>query len=109
MRQRAILRCRGDAGDGGQHFFGHHGDDVVDFAAPLRRKQRGEALILQIAAEQGADPGSGDTKRMAGGGIAGQHEDIAEQLAHRAWLDLAAVRRTGAGALVVPICEKLAA
>ncbi len=46
---------------------------------------------------------------MAGGCIVGQHEDIAEQLAHRAWLDLAAVRRTGVGALVVPICEELAA
>jgi len=62
-----------------------------------------------IAAEQGADPGSGDPKRMAGGRIVGQHENIAEQPAHRAWLDLAAVRRTGAGALVVPIREELAA
>ena len=71
-------------------------------------KQRRKASILQIAAEQGADPGAGDAKRIAGGGVIGQHEDIAEQFAHRAGLDLAAVRRARVAALFVPICEKLA-
>ena len=36
MRQRAILRGRGDAGDSGQHFFRYHGDDILDLAAAFR-------------------------------------------------------------------------
>ena len=56
-------------------------------------EQLGKALILQIAAEQGAEPRAGDTKRIAAGLIAGQHEDVAEQLAHRIGIDVAAVRR----------------
>ena len=109
MCRGAILRSRGDAGDGGQHFFRYHGDDVPDIAACFRRKQRGKAPVFQIAAEQGADPGAGDAEGMAGRTVIRQHEDIAEQFAHRSGLDLAAVRRTRGAALLVPIREELAA
>src|ERR1700682_5595598 len=109
MRARAILRRRGDAGDGGLHFFRYHGDDILDLAAAAWGEQRGKAPVLQIAAEQGADSGSGDAKRITGGGVIRQHEDIAEQFAHRAGLDLAALRRARAGARVLPIRESVAA
>ena len=65
--------------------------------------------VLQVAAEQGADPRSGDAKRIAGLVVVGQHEDVAEQFAHRAGFDLAAVRRPRIAALRVPIGEELAA
>ena len=106
---RAVLRGRGDAGDRGQHFFGDDRDDVLDLAAAVGCEQRRKAAILQVAAEQGANPRPGDAKRVAGGCIVGQHEDVAEQSAHRARLDLAAVRRPRVAALVIPIGEELAA
>jgi hypothetical protein len=40
--------------------------------------------------------------------VVGQDKNIAEQFAHRAGLDLAAVRRPGDAALVVPIGEEFA-
>ena len=64
--------------------------------------------MLQIAAEQGADPGSGDAKRVAGIVVVGQHEDVAEQLAHRAGLDLTALGRARRATFRIPIGEKLA-
>ena len=38
--------------------------------------------------------------------IVGQHEDIAEQLAHRVGIDVATVRRPRMAAFAVPICEE---
>ena len=109
MRGAAVLRCRGDAGDGRQHFLGDIADDVLDLAAALGRKQCGEAEVFQIAAEQGADAGAGDAKRIARLIVVRQHEDIAEQLANRARLDLAAVRCPRVPAFCVPIGEKFPA
>ena len=68
----------------------------------------GEAGVLEVAAEQGADPRAGDAKRVAGVVVVGQHEDVAEQFAHRTGFDLAAVRRARIAAFRVPIGEKLA-
>ncbi len=56
MCRLAVFRGRGDAGDRAEQFFGDDGDDFLDFVAAVRRKQRGKALVLQVAAEQGADP-----------------------------------------------------
>src|SRR5260221_494332 len=66
MRRRPVVPRRGDAGNRRQHFLCDVSDDVLDLAAAVRREQRGEARILQVVAEQGADPRSGDAKRVAG-------------------------------------------
>jgi hypothetical protein len=68
-----------------------------------------KASILQIAAGQGANARAGDPKWITGCCVIRQHEDVAEQFAHRARLDLAAVRRPGAAALFVPIGEEFTA
>ena len=109
MRGRAVFRGRGDAGNRGQHFFGDVTHDVLDLAAALWGEQRREAAVLEVAAEQGADPGSGDAKGVAGFAFVSQHEDVAEQFAYRTWFDLATVRRARIAAFCVPIGEKLAA
>ena len=67
-----------------QRLFGDDGDDVLDLAAAVVGEQRGKALILEVAAEQGANPGARDAEREAGLIITGQHEDVAEQLANGA-------------------------
>jgi hypothetical protein len=68
-----------------------------------------EKLVSFRCAEQGADPRSGDAKRVGSQVVVGQHEDVAEQFAYRAGLDLAAVRRPRIAALRIPIGEELAA
>src|SRR5271165_5193752 len=109
MRDGAVLRGRGDAGDRRQHFFGDVADDVLYFAPAFGCKQAGEALVLQIAAEQGRDARSGDAEGIAGIAVVGQHEDVAEQFAHRAGLDIAAVGRARIAALAIPISEEFPA
>src|SRR6185437_12921697 len=79
MRRRTVLRGRGDAGHRGQRLFGHDRDDVLDLAAAVRREQRRKAAILQVAAEQGANPRPGDAKWVAAGCIIREHKDVAEQ------------------------------
>src|SRR4051812_5599461 len=109
MRGPAVFQGCGEAGDRSQHFFGDVSDDVLELASALFRKQRREARILDVTAEQGGDAGAGDAERKAGLIVIGQHEDVAEQLAHRAGLDLAAVGCARMAAFCVPIGEKLTA
>jgi hypothetical protein len=106
MRRFAVFRGRGDAGDRGQHFFGDVRHDVLDLAAALWCEQRREAGVLDVAAEQGGDAGAGDAEGKAGLIVIGQHEDVAEQLAHRGGLDLAAVGGARMAAFCVPIGKK---
>ena len=87
--------------------FGHHRDDVLDLAAAVLDEQPRKAPILQVATEQGANPGAGDAEGVAGSSVVGQDEDIAEQLAHRAGLDRAAVGRALSRTFLIPIREKL--
>src|SRR6185437_12850002 len=70
-------------------------------------KQGRKALVLHVATEQCADAGAGDTKGIAR--FAGEHEDVAEQFAHRIGIDVAAVRRTAIAASAVPIGEEFPA
>src|SRR6478609_851618 len=108
MRGRAVTSGRRDAGDGGKHFFGNVGDNVFDLAAAFGCEQRGEAGVFQVAAEQGGYARPGHAKRVTGVIVVGQYEDVAEQIAHGARLDLAAVRCACIAAFRVPICEELA-
>ena len=78
-----------------------------DLAPGLGCEQLGKTPILQIAAGQRAEPRAGDTKRKTAGLIAGQHEDVAEQLAHGIGIDVAAVRCTRFAASLVPIGKEL--
>src|SRR2546430_4053743 len=103
MRERTVFRGRADAGNCCQHLFGDAADDILDFAAAVRRKQTGKTLVLEVAAEQRANARSGDAEGIAGIAIVSQHEDVAEQLAHGAGLDIAALGSARIAALVVPI------
>ena len=79
------------------------GDDFLDLAPGFRRKQRGKTVVLHVVAEQGADAACQRRERDSRpGSVVGQHEDVAEQFAHRAGLDLAAVGRACFAALVCP-------
>jgi hypothetical protein len=65
-------------GNSSKRFFGDIADDILDFASALGRKKAGETLVLQVAAEQGRDARSGDTERVTGVAIIGQHKNVAE-------------------------------
>jgi hypothetical protein len=108
MRGRAVFGGRGNAGNRRQHFLGDVAYDLLDLAAAVRCKQGREAGVLEVAAEQGRNPRAGNAKRVAGVVVVGQHEDVAEQVAHRIGLDLAAVWRPRVAALGIPIGEELA-
>src|SRR5690349_9385903 len=102
MRDRTVVASCANAGYGRRHLLGYHRDDLLDLATRLCREQRGEALILQVAAEQRANPGTGDPKRVTGGCIVRKHEHVTEQFTYSVWLDIAALRRRRSGALLVP-------
>src|SRR5437868_8740293 len=103
MRERAVFRDRADAGNCCQHLFGDAADDILDLAAAVRRKQTRKTLVLEVAAEQRANARSGDAEGIAGVASVRQHEDAPEQLAHGAWVDIAALGGARIAALVVPI------
>jgi hypothetical protein len=74
----------------------------------LRRPQVEKADALELAAEQGADAGPGDTEVVVGAGIAAKDEGVGEHVADGARLDLGALGRQPDAAPLVPVFEQLA-
>src|SRR5581483_4304195 len=105
----AVGRCRSQAGHRRQDIFGNRGDDVGNVTAMSPGEQRREARILYVVAEQCADPRAGDAERVGGRIVIGQHEDVAEQLAQRGRIDVAAFGRARLASLALPIGEELTA
>ena len=75
---------------------------------PASHRSR-KRLVLQLAAEQRADARAGEAERMAREAVEFENEHVAERLADRARLDLAALRRGPCSAPRGPIAEQLAA
>src|SRR5581483_196195 len=79
--------------------------NVLHLPAAVACEQGEQALVLQIAAEQCADPGARDAERKAGMAVGSEHENVAQQVPDVAGLDRAAIGRPLAGAFAVPIGE----
>src|SRR4051794_32636119 len=109
MRLAAVLTRGGETGDGAEGLVGNDGGDLLDLAAARSGEQRRKALVLEVAARKRADAGAGDAERKAEFRLAGQYEDVAEQLAHGGRIDIGPVGGPRSAALVVPICEECAA
>ena len=109
MRPAAVLARGDDAGDSAERLVGDDGCDFLDFAAAGLGEHRRKALVLEIEACERTDAGAGDAERKAEFRLAGQDEDVAEQLAYGGRVDIGPVRRPRTAALLVPICEERAA
>src|SRR4029077_12704876 len=87
------------------------GDDrqeLAHVAAARGRPQIEKNFVLELAAEQRAEPRAGDAERMAVRGLEGEDEGVGEHAADRAGLDIGALGRRPPGAPLVPIVEHLA-
>src|SRR5581483_1252454 len=91
MRLAAVLALRGEAGDRTQGLVGDDGRDLLDLAAARLGEQGGKTLVLEIEACERAEAGAGDAERKACFRLAGQDEDVAQQLAHGGRVDIGPV------------------
>ena len=66
-----------------------------------------EALALEFAAEQRAEPRAGETEWMLGEAVGGQYKGVAKQAPDRARLDIGAIGRQPAAAALIPVIVKL--
>src|SRR5262245_48701315 len=117
QRQQHELEFERAAVSGSSACAGNHADRFIgDADEPLAHRrmasrfpQCDEALALELAAEQGADAGACEAERMTGAFVDGEDEGIAEHVADRSRLDLAAFGGCAPATPPVPICEQLTA
>src|SRR5205807_3851494 len=105
---RAFGGARGDARDRRDRLAGDHRGKLADACAARLVPQLHEWRTLELVAEQHADARAGEPERMVGRRIEGDDEAVAEDLADRARLDVAAFGREPAAAPLIPIGEQLA-
>src|SRR5262245_13259315 len=98
------MGARHDADD----FACHHGKHVAHQQAVLAAPEIDESLALELAAEGGADAGTGDPEGVTGALVEAEDESVGQHPANGARIDVGAVRRRPQSPLLVPVFEQLA-